>query len=212
MTTQTVESLILVIYEANQGQYQVNNPEWWTNTMEQVQEEKSLNGQWPDLLEGIQKLLMKWKKFSKSWAVNSSSTLLAKMKEVPGDILAMSFNLEMMSNFLDLWNSYGPMVNQELMECLASASNTTTSILSTTAPIQTAPADVPSASTSNLSDLFVPQENITDLFGSLHQPTGMMSSFISSVVNKEHVKYGLEEQVGEYRLAVSTTLSFILFN
>lgn len=199
---QTVKDLLETIYESNLDKCQVNNPKWWLNTMEQVKEEKIQNGQWPDLLEAIDKLLLKWNKFYKSWAVNSSAILIKEMAKVPGGTLAMLFPLDLMSSFLDLWNSYGAMVNQELPACSDTLSNTTTCTSSMTAPIQTEPADAPSAGTSSLSGLFAQQENITDLFGNLQQPTGTMSSFISTVQNKEHVKYGIEEPVGEFRLTV----------
>lgn len=203
MTTQTIQNLLETIYEANSESCQVNNPKWWLNTMELVNEEKTNHTQWQDLVDAMSKLIKTWNRFSKTWAVTSSTILITKLQQVPGGILAMLLPLEMMSNYLDLWNSYASMVNQELTECLDSQLNTTISMSSTTVPSATVAADAPSAEVSNLSGLFAQPGNITDLFGSLQSPTGTMSSFISTVTNGEHVKFGIEEPVGEYRLAVS---------
>lgn len=174
--------------------------------MELVNEEKTNHTQWQDLVDAMSKLIKTWNRFSKTWAVTSSTILITKLQQVPGGILAMLLPLEMMSNYLDLWNSYASMVNQELTECLDSQLNTTISMSSTTVPSATAAADAPSAEVSNLSGLFAQPGNITDLFGSLQSPIGTMSSFISTVTNGEHVKFGIEEPVGEYRLAVSNII------
>lgn len=201
--SQTVQALLETLYLVNQS-YQVNNPKWWLNTMELVHQEKIQNGQWQDLQEAISKLIKTWNRFCKSWEVNSFNTLQTNLAQVPGGILAMLFPLELMSNYHDLWNSYAPMVNQELMVCLDSQSKQTTSMSSTTAHTAMEHADAASEGSSNLSDNFAQPESITDTFGNYQKPTGTMCSFISTVQNGEHVKSGIEEQVGKYRLSVSS--------
>jgi hypothetical protein len=207
METQSIQTLLETIWESNLETLPVKNVNLWLNTMELLHAEKNPNSQWQDLLDAMHKLIMNWNKFYKKWAVNSSTMLIEKLHQVPGGTLAMLFPLQLMTSYLDLWKSYANMVNLELTDSLDSASNTITSISFTTAPTLTEPVVVPSAGPSNLSAIFAPQEDITNLFGNLQNPTGTMSSSISIVQNKEHVKYGIEEPVGEYRLSVSTIIA-----
>lgn len=209
METQTIQSLLETLWESNQETLPVKNVNLWLNTMELLHAEKNPSSQWQDLLDAIHKLITNWKKFSKKWAVNSSTMLIEKLALVPGGTLAMLFPSSLMISYLDLWKSYANMVNQELTDSLDSVSNIITSMSSMTVPTLTEPVAAPSDGPSSLSAIFAPQEDITNLFGNLQNPTGTMSSSISIVQNKEHVKYGIEEPVGEYRLSVSILLQLL---
>lgn len=193
-------------------------PQYWMEVYQLILKEENCpkncdQSQWQDLQEAMGKLIKTWNRFSKKWEVSSSDILMNKLKTVPGGTLAMLFPTDLVNNYLEFWKFYGDMVDPEKLECLDSASKETTSMSSMTALGQTLAADVSGGNTSDLGQLFAPQESLTDLFGNSLGQTGTMSSFISFVQNEEHVKFGIEEPVGEYRLAVSkcVVVSNLLF-
>lgn len=186
-------------------EFAVNNPGWWIiitkyiskNLPTQHQEELT------QFLQNITTIMITYCKNWTRWENRSFSIVLENLYDLHGDICQMSLSQPAIETLKSAWKRSTNMANLSEEACSHELQMATTYTSSMTALTPTPVADAFGENESNLLralNALVPSTNPGTSF---QNGTGTMSSSISFLRNGEIEKYGLEEQVGKYRLTLN---------
>ena len=207
-------TILETIYKDHEKDQLVHQVGWWIKLWENLETEETIQEDqaWKKLQKSMRKFLQIWHKCYKKWEISSLTGLLDKLEKVPGNISQMSLPTTLAENVIQLFKAYVSLEQINETECLDIAQKTTIFTSSTTVPMQTNAADAPLEEKSSLLDVLNQLGQKANTSSSSQNPTGTMSSSISSCLNGENVKYGWTERVGPYRLTVSILVSNLITN